>query len=142
LLPRNRKQGDLILRQCPHWFRERRTVIPQEAVDGMNLIWHSDLVVSGGGTMNREAAALGVPVYSIFRGHTGAVDRHLCQTGRLVLVASPEEVEQKIQLVKRPQRSVAESTSRATLDAILDTITELAAAAAHGRAPAPLASHD
>ena len=141
LLPRNRRQGDLILRQFPHWFSERRTVIPQEAVDGMNLIWHSDLVVSGGGTMNREAAALGVPVYSIFRGHTGAVDRHLCQTGRLVLVTSPEEVEQKIQLVKRPQRSVAESTSRATLDALLDTITELAVAAAGRRGAAPFAPH-
>lgn len=140
LLPRNRKQRDLILRQYPHWFCKRCTVIPQEAVDGMNLIWHSDLVVSGGGTMNREAAALGVPVYSIFRGHTGAVDRHLCHTGRLVLVTSPEEVEQKIHLVKRPQRSVAESTSRATLDAILDTIAELAAVAARGRAPGPLAS--
>ncbi|HEX3033504.1 MAG TPA: DUF354 domain-containing protein, partial [Thermodesulfobacteriota bacterium] len=40
---------------------------PPSVVEGVNLIWQSDLVISGGGTMNREAAALGVPVYSIFR---------------------------------------------------------------------------
>jgi predicted glycosyltransferase len=46
----------------------------------LNLIWYSDLVISGGGTMNREAAALGVPVYSIFLGKSGAVDRYLSST--------------------------------------------------------------
>lgn len=130
LLPRNLKQGNEIMQVHPEWFRDHKTVIPQQAVDGMNLIWHSDLVVSGGGTMNREAAALGVPVYSIFRGHIGAVDRHLCEAGRLVLVGSPDEVEQKIRLVKRQSRSVAESTSQATLNAVVETITELAALAA------------
>lgn len=140
LLPRNAKQGDSVMQEHPNWFIERRTVIPREVVDGLNLIWHSDLVVSGGGTMNREAAALGVPVYSIFRGHIGAVDRYLRDTGRLILVASPEEVEEKIRLAKRPLRSVAESTSRTTLDAIVDTISELAGVAAErrslGQAPA------
>jgi len=68
LLPRNRRQEQLLRRQSPSWFANEKTIVPPEAVDGMNLIWHSDLVVSGGGTMNREAAALGVPVYRIFRG--------------------------------------------------------------------------
>ena len=55
--------------------RFRQNAGPNRAFDGLNLIWFSDLVISGGGTMNREAAALGVPVYSIFRGKIGGVDR-------------------------------------------------------------------
>ena len=61
----------------PQWCAERRIIIPTQALDGLNLVWFSDLVVSGGGTMNREAAALGVPVYSIFSGTLGAVDGDL-----------------------------------------------------------------
>lgn len=69
-----------------------RLIVPDRAVDGLNWIWHSDLVVGGGGTMNREAAALGVPVYSIFRGRSGAVDRHLNRAGRLVFIENESEI--------------------------------------------------
>src|SRR5208337_311417 len=99
LLPRNKKQGEAIRGRFPQWFESRKTVIPERALDGLNLIWHSDLVVSGGGTMNREAAALGVPVYSIFRGTVGEVDKHLSAEGRLVLVETADEVRSKIELV-------------------------------------------
>src|SRR5204862_7872228 len=58
LLPRNRRQAELLAETHPEWFRSGTVVVPDHAVDGMNLIWHSDLVVSGGGKMNREAAAL------------------------------------------------------------------------------------
>jgi hypothetical protein len=126
LLPRNKRQGEIIRCQSPTWFENGKTVIPATAVEGMNLIWHSDLVVSGGGTMNREAAALGVPVYSIFRGTIGAVDRYLQAEGRLVLLESPEDVNSKIQFVKRPSRAVAEVTSKRTLLCVVDTIAELA----------------
>ena len=51
--------------------------------------------------MNREAAALGVPVYSIFRGKTGAIDRQLQKEGRLVMVETTEEADQKIKLARR-----------------------------------------
>jgi predicted glycosyltransferase len=95
LLPRNKRQAEMLRKQSPEWFENQKTVVPP-ALDGLNLIWHSDLVVSGGGTMNREAAALGVPVYSIFRGPIGAVDRHLAREGRLVLVANEEELRTKI----------------------------------------------
>ena len=50
----------------PKWCKERKIIVPDYAVDGLNLVWYSDLVVSGGGTMNREAAALGVPVIVFF----------------------------------------------------------------------------
>ncbi len=48
--------------------------VPERAIDAQSLIAHADLVVSAGGTMNREAVALGVPVYTIFSGRMGAVD--------------------------------------------------------------------
>ena len=126
LLPRNQKQADWIRSGWPQWFQGNKTIIPKRALDGMNLIWHSDLVVSGGGTMNREAAALGVPVYSIFRGTVGAVDRHLQAEGRLVLVESVEDVARKIALVKRTRKPLAEVTSKQTLHHIVNTIEQLA----------------
>jgi hypothetical protein len=101
LLPRNRRQGSSILMKNPSWFSKMRVIIPSKALDGLNLIYFSDLVVSGGGTMNREAAALGIPVYSIFRGRLGEVDRHLEAEGRLVMISTPDEVATKVKLVKR-----------------------------------------
>jgi hypothetical protein len=125
LLPRNKQQGEFIRSRWPQWFVQNKTIIPSGALDGLNLIWHSDLLVSGGGTMNREAATLGVPVYSIFRGSIGAVDRHLQQSGRLILVETPEDVAGKIRLEKRVRKPVAETTSRRSLDHIVNTIEEL-----------------
>ncbi len=72
-------------------------VVPAHAVDAQSLIALSDLVVSAGGTMNREAVALGVPVYTTFGGRIGAVDEALIHEGRLQRLADPDE----IQLVKR-----------------------------------------
>ena len=77
LLPRNKAQEVANQDRLAAVVCGFKVIIPAQAVDGLNLLWHSDLVVSGGGTMNREAAALGVPVYSIFRGKIGAVDREL-----------------------------------------------------------------
>lgn len=75
-------------------------IIPSRAVNGLNLIWHSDLVISGGGTMNREAAALGVPVYTIFRGTIGAVDRFLGKKERLHFIEKVSDIE-KIKIKKK-----------------------------------------
>jgi uncharacterized protein len=58
-------------------------VVPERAVDGLSLIAAADLVVSAGGTMNREAVALGTPVYTLFAGRMGAVDERLIAEGRL-----------------------------------------------------------
>jgi predicted glycosyltransferase len=101
LLPRNHRQEVSIRKSWAHLFDSGEMMVPPSAVDGLNLIWHSDLVISGGGTMNREAAALGVPVYSIFRGKIGAVDRYLADVGRLVLIESAEEVRTKLVLQRR-----------------------------------------
>ena len=59
-------------------------VVPDRAVDAQSLIAAAALVVSAGGTMNREAVALGTPVYTTFGGRLGAVDEQLIRDGRLV----------------------------------------------------------
>jgi predicted glycosyltransferase len=76
--------------------------------------------------MNREAAALGVPVFSLFRGNLGAVDRQLNLEGRLGLITSLADVD-RIPVVKRQVKPVTEVTSRSTLMQIVDTIEEIAA---------------
>ena len=68
-------------------------LIPQRAIDAQSLISYADLVVSAGGTMNREAVALGTPVYTVFEGRLGAVDEQLIASGRLRRLRSADEVE-------------------------------------------------
>ncbi|MGA2011269.1 MAG: DUF354 domain-containing protein [Solirubrobacteraceae bacterium] len=58
-------------------------IVPEQAIDAQSLIAYADLVVSAGGTMNREAVALGTPVYTVFEGRLGAVDERLIAEGRL-----------------------------------------------------------
>jgi uncharacterized protein len=67
-------------------------VVPEHAIDAQSVVALSDLVVSAGGTMNREAAALGVPVYTTFAGRIGAVDEGLLRAGRLRALASADEL--------------------------------------------------
>lgn len=126
LLPRNERQSAVLRKRWSEWIAKRRIVIPGRAVDGLNLIWFSDLVISGGGTMNREAAALGVPVYSIFRGPIGAVDKHLAETGRLKLLASKEDVRTKIVLERRPRISWSPRVRSAALEWIVEGIISIA----------------
>lgn len=78
-------------------------VLPEQAIDAQSLVALSDLVVSAGGTMNREAAALGVPVYTTFAGRMGAVDEGLLRAGRLRALTSPGE----LVLEKRPAATTA-----------------------------------
>jgi predicted glycosyltransferase len=67
-------------------------VVPERAIDAQSLIAFSDLVISAGGTMNREAVALGTPVYTTFEGKLGAVDERLLREGRMLRLSNPEEV--------------------------------------------------
>jgi len=70
-------------------------IVPERAVDAQSLIAFADLVVSAGGTMNREAAALGVPVYTTFGGRLGGVDEALIREGRLVPLSDPRALQLK-----------------------------------------------
>ncbi len=67
--------------------------VPDRAVDGQSLIAFSDLVVSAGGTMNREAVALGVPVYTTYGGRLGGVDEMLIREGRLIPLSDPRALD-------------------------------------------------
>jgi len=82
--------------------------------------------VSGGGTMNREAAALGIPVYSIFRGRIGAVDRYLADSGRLMLLESVEDVRTKIQLKSREKPLEMRINRPEAMGRIIDVIVHIA----------------
>ena len=68
-------------------------IVPEHAVDAQSLIAFADLVVSAGGTMNREAVSLGVPVYTVFGGKLGAVDEQLIREGRLRALTDPAAIE-------------------------------------------------
>ena len=125
LLPRNRAQKARITGSFPHWFADSKVIIPEGVVNGLNLLWHSDLVVSGGGTMNREAAALGVPVYSIFRGKIGAVDRDLQSTGRLTLIETVQDVDEKISIVSRNRVITPVARQGRTLQDIVGHVVEI-----------------
>ena len=72
-------------------------IVPDSTVDGQSLIALADLVISAGGTMNREAVALGTPVYTTFGGRLGGVDEQLIRDGRLRPLTDPRAIE----LVKR-----------------------------------------
>jgi predicted glycosyltransferase len=92
LLDRLAAEEDVVTVLIPRTERQRRAaaasgdptlVVPEQAIDGQSLIAYADQVVSAGGTMNREAVALGVPVATIFSGAMGAVDERLIAEGRL-----------------------------------------------------------
>ena len=125
LLPRHHAQGEAFKKSYPEWFADNKTIIPPRAVDGLNLLWYSDLVISGGGTMNREAAALGIPVYSIFRGETGAVDEMLEKEGRLILIRTVEEIESRIRFVRRDRSRLPDNRARFALEDIVNYIEEI-----------------
>lgn len=67
--------------------------VPEHAIDAQSLIAFADLVISAGGTMNREAVALGTPVYTTFEGRLGAVDERLIGEGRLRKLRSAEQLD-------------------------------------------------
>jgi hypothetical protein len=132
-LPRNARQGQQLREQWSDLIASGRLLVPANPVNGLNLIWFSDLVVSGGGTMNREAAALGVPVYSIFRGKIGAVDRYLAEQGRLILIETVEEVRSKIKLARWDRPAKPESRNLPALHCIVSTILNALATDKRGR---------
>jgi uncharacterized protein len=71
----------------------RGFVVPERAVDAQSLVAYADLVISAGGTMNREAVALGTPVFTTFEGKLGAVDEALLRDGRLRKLEDASQIE-------------------------------------------------
>ncbi len=85
LLPRNAAQRE-------SYQLNQRLVLPKTPLNGADLIASSDLVISGGGTMNREAAALGVPAATIYAGKWAAVDQELVREGRLTRLCTTDDL--------------------------------------------------
>ena len=79
-------------------------VLPEHAIDAQSLVALADLVVSAGGTMNREAVALGVPVYTTFAGRIGAVDEALLRDGRLTRLTAAERLRLERRRSRRRRR--------------------------------------
>jgi uncharacterized protein len=73
-------------------------IVPEQVIDAQSLVAYADLVISAGGTMNREAVALRTPVFTTFEGRLGAVDEALLQEGRLRKLEDPSQIE----ITRRP----------------------------------------
>ena len=88
VIPRTDRQGEEIRARS-----DPSLIVPERAIDAQSLIAFADLVVSAGGTMNREAVALGTPVYTIFSGEMGAVDQRLIADGKLRVLTDTAQLE-------------------------------------------------
>ncbi|HEX6715867.1 MAG TPA: DUF354 domain-containing protein [Pyrinomonadaceae bacterium] len=113
LLPRNDAQRAA--------YSGKGLIIPATPLDGANLIAASDLVISAGGTINREAAALGVPAASVYVGQWAAVDEELMREGRLRRISSVDDllklsIEKKSILNPRRSREVIDEVVRLILE--------------------------
>ena len=89
-----------------------RVLVPERAVDGRSLVTFADVLVSAGGTMNREAAVLGTPVWSMFEGRLGAVDEMLVRQGRLHILRAADDV----RLASKPADAYERRTRRDVAD--------------------------
>jgi uncharacterized protein len=103
-LPRIPSQGD--------WARKlgfSNLIVPPKTLNGPNLLYAADLVISGGGTMNREAATLGTPTYTVFKGKMGAVDKFLINSRRMTQVSEISDINQIKIEKKRSQQDMIRS---------------------------------
>jgi predicted glycosyltransferase len=90
LLARNEAQRESL---SARFSSSANLFAPREALDGANLVAAADLLVSAGGTMNREAAALGVPAATVYAGRWAAVDEQLVREGRLKRISTREDLD-------------------------------------------------
>ena len=118
LLPRNDSQRTTY---SARGEADANLIVPPSPIDGSNLIAHSDLVVSAGGTMNREAAALGIPAASIYLGEWAAIDEQLVNEGRLRRVSTAADVrDQPIQKKGAANARRAVHVAASVVDLILE----------------------
>jgi uncharacterized protein len=95
-------------------------IVPEQAVDAQSLIALADIVVSAGGTMNREAVALGTPVYTIYGGRLGGVDERLIAEGRLLPLTDPRAID--VRPHREGRREVHRRDPQLLVDLVLGTV--------------------
>ncbi len=105
LLPRTEYDKNFIIN---HNLLSENIMISDRVYDGLQLIYSADIVFSGGGTMNREAALLGTEVYSFFTGKKPYIDTYLESIGRLKFLRYPEDVK-KIEIQKKGKKEILKS---------------------------------
>ena len=112
IVPRTSEQAGVIRARLSNIAGETaRYLIVDQAVDGLDLAYGSDMLISGGGTMNREAALLGVPVYSIFAGPQGSLDRQMEAEGVITFIRDERDLT-KIRLIHRDRQKPNVLTNR------------------------------
>lgn len=118
LLPRKKHQADELRKK----HQQLNIIIPDRVLDGANLLAKADFVISGGGTMNREAAALGVPTATIFAGNWAAIDEYLLQENLLIRIESIEDLD-KLELKKKAKLNIRDKkdVKKIVTDMILET---------------------
>ena len=103
IVPRTSEQADEIEAAIKRMALSHGSfTILREAVNGLQLAFAADLLISGGGTMNREAALLGVPVYSIFAGKLGSLDAQMEMEGLITFIREIEDIS-RIELRRRKE---------------------------------------
>jgi predicted glycosyltransferase len=117
-LPRTAEQKVAFTQQLNEKF-----IVPEKTLDGANLIASADLVVSAGGTMNREAAALGTPTATIYAGKFASIDEFLIKENRLLRISNREDL-QKLQFVKKSETAKRKNLGlrKEIADLILETV--------------------
>jgi len=118
VVSRTKEDNELIDSRFPKKIR-----FLERAVDGLQLIWNSDVFISGGGTMNREAALLGVPTYSVFTGKKPYLDEYLAQQGKLVFIDTPEKACGLV-VQKRPITSDYTSSNEKVLHHVVELLLQ------------------
>lgn len=118
VLPRYRSQAE----EYRH-LDLKNLVIPEQVLDGLNLVYWSDLVISAGGSMNREAVVLGTPAYTVFKGTMAGIDQNLIADGALGLISAEEDL-RKLPAPKKKEQEhcvVKPATVDQVVDAVLST---------------------
>ena len=131
LLERLRAQAQVIV--LPRTAEQRAElavaggyVVPERAVDAQSLVALADVVVSAGGTMNREAVALGTPVWTTFEGRLGAVDERLIAEGRLRRLVRADDVEVVKRAGEQPWRDRVRRDPELFTDLLVDRVVHAA----------------
>jgi uncharacterized protein len=122
VLPRTREQGETL--KNSYGMRSPPFRVSDQAVDALSLMAHSDAVLSGGGTMTREAAILGTPAYSLFAGKPGAIDAALELDGKLTILRNIEEV-RDLRFEKNVRGPRSNSADARTAEVILQHIISM-----------------